>query len=236
MLRFELHQLYVPSLDRFFLPLPKLTVAQTAFLAEHLEERGFEIRQSSQTRLSARKDAERMAVDGWVGIAKSRTDLLDPLGPAIPRLLRFPRETLLSRASASYFELKRSNRVTEVQLFPRLESLGTWTGLRADGLCGLTPDEALVLRRLLEDERSTEIDCVSANPRQTSTPSQVRGRRFYRSRVPAKEFLASLRDIGLNPNGDIYLPRGSTIRLSRAGSDLNVDELGEWCYACPSQR
>ena len=230
-LRFELRQLYVPSLDRFFLPLPKLTIDQTDFLARHLKERGFEIRQVGQKRQSARKGAERITVDGSMGLAKSNMDLLDPLGPAIPRLLRFPRGRPALRASSLYFEVKRSNRFTEIQFFPRLESLRTWTGLRADGLCGLIPDEALVIRRLLEGAGNAEIDCVSANPRQGSSPSQIRGKQFYRSRVPAKEFLGSLRDIGFNPAGDTYLPRASTIRLARAGSRFDADELGEWCYA-----
>jgi hypothetical protein len=228
-LRFELRQLYVPSLERFFLPLPKLSVAQRRYLAEHLKERGFETRQVGGGRLSARKGAERIIVAGSVGLAKSSTDLLDPLGPVIPRLLKFPREGPAS--SSLYFELKKSKRFTEIQFFPRLESLRTWTALRADGLSGLTPDEALVLRRLLEGAGDVEIDCVSTNPRDGSTPSQIFGKPYYRSRVPTREFLDSLRDIGFNPSGDTYLPRSSIIRLARAISLFDAVELGEWCYA-----
>ena len=47
MLRFALHQLHVPSLGRYFLPLPKLTDAQLELLSAHLEARGFSVRSGS---------------------------------------------------------------------------------------------------------------------------------------------------------------------------------------------
>ncbi|MDA4117706.1 MAG: hypothetical protein OK455_05105 [Thaumarchaeota archaeon] len=235
MLRFELHQLYVPSLDRFFLPLPKLTGDQIRFLVEHLKERGFKVKHLGQTRWSAKRRSDTIRLDGSRGLAKSSSDLLDSLGPAIPRLLTFPRVGHPIGASGLYFQVKTSGNFTEIQLFPRLESLTTWTRLRGDGLCGLTPDEALVIRRLLEGG-DADIECVSATPRQGSKPRQVGRNQYYASRISAQDFLASLRDISLNPAGDAYLPRGSVITLTRtagtrrASPKFDADELDEWCY------
>ena len=231
MLRFELFQLYLPSSGRFFLPLPKLTTVQTEFLAEHLEERGFEIRRLGRKKRTATKGTRRIAIDGSAGVAKSNVDLWDPLGPAIPRLLKLPRERPSSSTRSLYFELKRSEWSAEIQFFPRLESLGNWTGLREAGLCGLTPDAALVIRRLLEDAGDAEVDCVSAIPRHGSIPSQIGRSHFYRSKLPATEFLSSLRDMVFNPTGDAYLPRASVVKLDQVRPRFDADELGQWCYA-----
>src|SRR5438132_3058076 len=152
MLRFLLHPVHVPSLGRHFLPLPKLADSQLAFLSSHLQARGFSVRRGSRrSRLVAVKGTQRVAIDGALGLASSGADMLDALAPAIPDLLASPGAAgvrLTADVAGRYFSLKRSGTSAKLQLFPRLESLSTWTCLRKDGLSGLTPDEATVLKHL----------------------------------------------------------------------------------------
>jgi hypothetical protein len=238
MLRFTLHPVHVPSLGRHFLPLPKLDAAQLAGLSSHLEARGFKVRRrGSRAKMVAVKGAQRIAVDGALGLASSSADMLDALAPAIPHLLASPRGAgvrLTADAALRYFSLKRSGTSARLQLFPRLESLRTWTCLRRDGLCGLTPDEAVVLRHLLRRASPLSlIQCVTAGPRQGSSPLQIGTNLFHRATVPVTEFLLSLRTID---SGDAdsasYLPRGSVIELrgTRIDTSLEAEELGDWCH------
>jgi len=239
MLRFQLRQLYVPSLGRYFLPLPKLTGAQMALLSAHLEGRGFGIRpgRGLKGRVAA-KGAQHIAIDGALGLATSTGDLLDALAPAIPPLLALgSREAGKSGADAAalYLSLKRSGASVELQLFPRMESLRTWSCLRRDGLCGLTPDEAAVLKHLLgRASGSAHVECVTARPRQGSRALQEGRRLYYRSEVPVAEFLDSLRTIDSDgADSASYLPRDSVISLPRVRVDARIQpaELGEWCFA-----
>ena len=238
MLRFQLRQLYVPSLDKYFLPLPKLTDAQMVLLTAHLEGRGFGVRRGSAPRRRvAAKGSHRISIDGALGLAASAADLLDALAPAIPSLLAL-RPQATSRASADvsalYLSVKRSGPSTVVQLFPRLESLRTWSCLRRDGLCGLTPDEAAVLRHLLgRAADSSQLDCVTARPRQGSRALQEGRRVYYKSRVPVAEFLGSLRTIDSDgADSASYLPRDSVLSLPGVRIDALIPpaELGEWCF------
>jgi hypothetical protein len=238
LLRFQLRQLYVPSLDKYFLPLPKLTDAQVALLTSHLEGRGFGVRRGSGPRRQvAAKGSHRISIDGALGLAASAADLLDALAPAIPSLLAL-RPQATGRASADvsalYLSLKRSGPSTEVQLFPRLESLRTWSCLRRDGLCGLTPDEAAVLRHLLgRASGSSQLECVTARPRQGSRALQEGRRVYYRSTVPVAEFLESLRTTDSDgADSASYLPRDSVLFLPGVRIDARIPpaELGEWCF------
>ncbi len=233
MLRFALHQLHVPSLGRYFLPLPKLTEAQLKRLSAHLEARGFSVRLGSGSgRRVAVKGHQRIALDGVLGLAGSGADLLDALAPAVPDLLASPREGV--GGAASYYSLKRTGAAAVLQFFPRLESLRVWTCLRREGTCGLTPDEAAVLRRLLgKASRSSQIRCVTATPKTGSRPLQLGRKVYYESSLPVSEFLASLRTIDSGEaDSASYLPRGSVIELPgvRVDSSLAVEEVGEWCY------
>jgi len=184
-----LHQLYLPSLGRYFLPLPKLTDAQVTLLTTHLAGRGYGVRAGrGPKRWVAAKGSRRIAVDGALGLASSGGDVLDALAPAIPPMLALgAREARNAGADAAplYFSLKRSGASVELQLFPRMESLRTWSYLRRDGLCGLTPDEATVLRRLLgRASASSQVECVTASPRQGSKALQEGRMIYYRSAVP----------------------------------------------------
>jgi hypothetical protein len=240
LLRFQLLQLYVPSIDRYFLLLPKLTDAQLRLLSAHLEGRGFGVRLGGRpSKRIAQKGAQRIAVDGALGLAASAADMLDALAPAVPPLLSLRRQEEASIAdvdvAALYFSMKRSGASTELQLFPRMESLRTWSCLRRDGLCGLAPDEAAVLKNLLgRASRSSQLECVTAKPRQGSSAFQVGRNLYYRSTVPVAEFLDSLRTIDSGgADSASYLPRDSVISLPGVRVDTHVPpaELGEWCLA-----
>jgi hypothetical protein len=238
MLRFRLHQVHVPSLGRYFLPLPKLADWQLADVSSHLEARGFSVRRGSKKgKMIALKGTQRIAVDGALGLASSSGDMLDALAPAIPDLLGSPGQEagkVTAEVAARYFSLKPSGTSTKLQLFPRLESLSTWTFLRKDGLSGLTPDEAAVLKHLLgKAQTGSQIECVTARPRKGSSPLQIGRNLYHRSAISATEFLSSLRTIDSGAaDSASYLPRGSVIALHGVQLDtrLVADELGEWCY------
>jgi hypothetical protein len=234
LLRFTLHQLHVPSLGRYLLPLPKLSQPQLAALSSHLEARGFYVSQSGGGKRVAKKGGQRISIDGALGLATSGEDMLDALAPAVPSLLesRPPPAGVTGRADL-YFSVKRSGDSTELQLFPRMESLRTWTCLRRDGLCGLTPDEAAVLRRLLgRAPRSFRVECVTSRPRQGSKVLQVGRMIYYRSSLPAAEFLASLGTVdSARIDSASYLPRDSIIALPGAiEAHIAPKDLGEWCF------
>ena len=244
MLRFRLHQLRVPSLGRYFLPLPKLSDSQLSALSIHLRERGFGVRRgSAKSKIVAVKGTQRIAVDGAVGLASSTADMLDALAPAVPELLRSPKHEagrVKESVAARYFSVKRSGTSAKLQLFPRMESLTTWTCLRKDGLSGLTPDEGAVLKRLLVDAPTgSRVDCVTARPREGSSPLQIGRNLYHRSTIPIPEFLSSLRTIDSGAaDSASYLPRDSILALQRVRVDTRLlsDELGEWCYLGESGR
>jgi hypothetical protein len=238
MLRFRLHQVHVPSLGRYFLPLPKLTDSQLVAVSSHLRARGFSVRHGSRrSKLVALRRTQRIAVDGALGLASSSADMLDALAPAIPELLAslwVGTGKATAEVAARYFSIRRSGTSVKLQLFPRLESLGTWTCLRRDGLCGLTPDEAAVLRRLLgRVATGSHLECVTARPKRGSRPFQIGRNLYHRSRIPVTEFLSSLRTIDSAAAGSAsYLPRDSVIALPSVRVDTGVfaEDFGEWCY------
>jgi hypothetical protein len=239
LLRFRLMQVYVPSLDRYFLPLPKLTDAQMAILTSHLEGRGFEVRQGSGPgRRVAAKVSQRIAIDGALGLATSAADVLDALAPAVPAILAaggLATDGRHKNASAPYFSVKRSGASAELQFFPRMESLRTWSCLRKDGLCGLTPDEGAVLKRLLGGAPgSSRVECVTAKPTEGSRAIQEGRRVYYRSTMPVADFLRSLRTIDSGgADTASYIPRDSILSLDRARVQgrIRPEELGEWCFS-----
>jgi hypothetical protein len=238
MLPFRLHQLHVPSLHRYLLPLPKLIGLQLDVLTAHLEQRGFNVRLGGgPSKRIALRGTQRISIDGGLGLASSASDMLDAVAPAIPEILAAPRVGSGSKTGQDmadrYFSVKRSGASTQLQLFPRLESLRTWTCLRRDGLCGLTPDEAAVLRHVLGRASSaSRVVCVMATPRSGSRRFQVGRNLYFESAVPVSEFLSSLRTIDSGQaDSASYLPRDSVIALPGVKLDTRLagDELGEWC-------
>ena len=237
MLRFRLLQVYVPSLNRYLLPLPKLTNAQLTILLAHLEGRGFTIRTGGgPTRRIALRGAQRISIDGGIGLARSSADVLDAIAPAVPEILAAQgagKKGNEQDVAERYFSLKRSRTSTELQFFPRLESLRTWTCLRRDGICGLTPDEAAVLKHLFgRASGASRVECVTAKPRLGSRRIQVGRNLYYESTIPVSEFLSSLRTIDSGQaDSASYLPRDSVFALHRVRVDTRLDagDLGEWC-------
>jgi hypothetical protein len=115
-----------------------------------------------------------------------------------------------------------------------MESLSTWTSLRRDGLCGLTADEAEVLKQALRMATAgSRVDCVTTWPCKGSMPFQVGRRVYYRSSLPVPEFLSSLRtlDSADGFSSASYLPRDSKVSTPHARIDTRAlaEEVGEWC-------
>jgi hypothetical protein len=189
------------------------------------------------SRLVAHKGVRRITIDGALGLAGSGEDVLDALAPAIPGLLASRTRGAASAGAdigALYFSLKQSGASAELQLFPRMEALRTWTCLRRDGLCGLTPDEAAVLKHLLaKASGASRLECVTAKPRKGSKALQIGRNLLYKSTIPVAEFLSSLATIDSDgASSACYLPRDSVMGLSGVSVDkrITADELGEWCY------
>ncbi len=226
MLEFELHQIHLERLDRYYLPLPKLTRAQMDALESRLVGRGFSV--SNQGERLRAEDASGVTTIARSGLAWSPSDMLDVLSPAIPDLLRFPREPAPTNP---YLALKEVPGGFEAQIFPRMEGLRLWLELRRSGECGLTPDEKESISRLLRDaERVAE--CVTDYPTDGCSILQFGKRQYYRSILPAQEFILRLRTISSGSTKNSYLPRSSVLRVG-AGSlpafSFGAD-LGEWCY------
>lgn len=231
MLKFRLAQIRVDSLERYFLPLPKLGSPQIVLLREHLEGKGFHVKRSpGSSRWVASKGGLRMAIDGGLGVAASSEDMLDFIAPAIPAILESRKTTDGADVSSRYISVKSSKNSSNLHVSPRLESLAIWTALRGEGLCGLTPDEAEALRRVLNGARG-EVECVTDSPREGAKHIQVSRRVYYRSVVPVAEFLASLKTVDSGGEGPwTYLPRDSILRVKGLGPTPQVSpaELGEW--------
>jgi hypothetical protein len=236
MLRFQLHQIHISSIPRYYLPLPKMTDIQLEILSRHLEERGFSVRKGSKPgRWTALRGGQRISVDGGLGLASSGADTLDALAPAVPEILGAPKTeggNAGRDVAERYFSLKRSGASVELQFFPRMESLRTWTCLRREGLSGLTPDEAAVLKHVLGRAGTSRVRCVTAMPRSGSRRLQVGRKLYYESALSIPEFLSSLRVIDSGRvDSASYLPRDSIFAMSKVRLDasLSADELGEWC-------
>jgi len=226
MLRFSLHQLELEALGRFFVPLPKLSSAQALFLEQRMVERGFSVRAAN--RAIGRKGGPQVTIE-LSGLAWSNGDLLDAIGPAIPELLSFPKET---SSADPYFVMKRSPGSCELQFFPRMESGRIWSALRAEGKCGLTPDEGLMVRRQLKGVNNLT-NCVSGNPRSGSSRIQIGRTPYYESALPGDVLASSLRVIDSNPAGNAYLPKSATLKFDggvRFPESPVDNDLGEWCY------
>jgi len=233
LLRYSLRQIYLQSLGRYYLPLPKLSVAQMSFLSGNLEERGFRV-QRDQRVLRAKAPSITLAIDPE-GLARSSGDLMDAIAPAIPELLAFTPENRESPQDgrAVYMRAKKvRGRSFELQLFTRMESLRTWTEMRREGVCALAPDEKEQIVSFLASSQGS-VECITDYVCETSSPLQFGRRQYYRSTVPVEEFRTSLRTLTESSSRNSYLPRESVLRVEMKGRpELPglTDSLGEWCY------
>jgi hypothetical protein len=230
LLRFEVHEVYLETMGRYLLPLPKLSGAQLEFLARHLGKHGFSV--GAGPRISARRGQSRISIDR-VGLAWSSEELLDAVAPAVPGLLKLSRE---ATPTNPYFEAKKTKDGFAVRLVTRMESSSLWVGLRGSGQCGLTPDEGLVIRELLRDTEG-EVECVADYPTEGCSPLRVGRHPYYESRVPIGEFVANLRTVSSPPRKNCYLPKQSTLHLRTESRSLGglPEDLGEWCFLMPKR-
>lgn len=240
LLRFRLEQMHLGSLEKWFLPLPKMGARSLSVLSEHLEAGGFTVHLGrGAEKLVVTKGSLRISVDGHLGLASSNGDMLDSLGPAIPKLMEAGKRSSASESmdvSTLYLSYRRSKGSTLLRILPRLESLRTWTCLRSEGLSGLTVDEAAALKRaLVRADRASTLSCVTATPRDGSSPFQVGGRMHFRSVLRVSEFLSSLSTIGQVGSGSAFLPRDSVVEVRGplVQGRVTAGELGEWCLIQP---
>jgi hypothetical protein len=225
-LRFTLHQIHLESPDGFYLPLPKLTREQMRTLEDRLLSNGYAVKTDGE-RLRAESGSGNLTIVRS-GLARSAGEMLDALAPALPELLLCPREPT---SVNPYFVAKNLHGWFEVQLFPRMEGLRLWTALRRAGECGLTPDEKAVVSQVLHDV-DQPLECVTDYPTEGCSVLQVNKKQYFRSLVPADEFVSRLRTISSTFSRNCYLPRSSIIRVKATSlpSRSVGDELGEWCY------
>ena len=227
MLKYDVRQLYLKDEEMYYLPIPKLSPRQMVLMREELRARGFSV--TGVDTLRARKGETWLSVNP-AGFARSPADLLDAVVPPLARMLGEDRS---ATASNPYFVLKEYARGFELHFFPRLEALGRWTSLRREGECGLTPDERLVLERVLSGSTEETIECVTDYPTEGCSSTQYGKNSYFRSRLASPEFLSNLRTISKASRRNTYLPRTSIFRVKGAPPPLGpstVSELGEWCY------
>ena len=233
MLRFELHQLYLANLGRYYLPLPKMTSGQLQILADRLAGSGYSVKiETEGEKLRAENGSSAITV-ARSGLAWSGGEMLDALAPAIPSLLFSPREPT---ATNPYFAAKELPGGLEVQFFTRMEGLRLWTELRRAAGCGLTPDEKSAVSSVLLDA-DQEVECVTDYPTDGCSLFQVGKNQYYRSRVPVHEFLDRLRTTLTSFSKNCYLPRTSILKVRSLAAPSVDDDLREWCYLTlpPSQ-
>jgi hypothetical protein len=234
LLRYEVHQIHLEGLGRYYLPLPKLNASQAQFLLRHFQDRGFSVRTGNHL-MNATAGKTRLTVDP-AGLSWSSGELLDPIAPAIPTLLAFSKERAVSNDLDQrylYFSAKKiKERRLEIQLFTRMESLRTWTALRNVGLCGLTPDEKAVIASLLGGAEGN-VECVTDYFSEMSSSMPLGRKQYYRSTISIDEFVSTLRTLSHSSQKNSYLPRESILRVrvnERFDSHSALDALGEWCY------
>lgn len=225
MLRYEVKQVYLEDLGRYYLPIPKFGEEQLDFLASDLGRRGFEVAKGRL--LKARGDGTRFTINP-AGLVSSSDDLLDSALPSVVNTLGF--ESTVADSNP-YFAAKRKADHVEVQFFPRMEGLRIWTSLRRQNECGLTPDEATILKSLLGRSKRL-VDCVTDYPTDGCTPIQMGRRQYYSSRVSPAEFLSNLRTLTHRPGRSSYLPRTSLFQVDSGMGQVGGLglELREWCF------
>jgi hypothetical protein len=228
MLSFRVHQLLISG--RHYVLLPKLNSHQMGVLAERLTKEGLRVRVTDS--IFATSSGETVHIEPS-GICWSTSDPADLILPAIPDVLASPKESLPTiDLQSKYFT--KSNKVREIQLFPRIDVSSNWETLRAEGECGLAPDEHLVTSFLLERARGSCL-IVTDFPVDGSRRLILGRRRYFESNVLADEVHRTLRVVGKKGVRNSYLPKGGALSLgpSRLSSrDIGelVSQLGEWCY------
>lgn len=233
LLRFSYYQFELGG--RFYALLPKLTRPQLSVIDNRLRSLSF--RTSNTDLLRAAKGEATLTVDPR-GLCWSNRDMADVIIPAIPELLSVRKEFASLRTMGnSYFEATKQGKSVLLRLAPRMESSSLWQGLRAAGLCALTPDEHAVYSLLLSSS-SLASPLPTDFPTEGSTVIRIGRRQYYSTRIDAPEAASTLRDVGARGPRNTYLPRRSFLSLSSfriPKRDLRrtFEGLGEWCFFTP---
>jgi hypothetical protein len=229
LLSYEVHRLEIKG--RHYILLPKLNRRQLAVLKDHFAVSGFSVR--GTTSLVARSPEIAIHVEAS-GLCWSSSDPSDYVLPPLPELLGMKRERLdFEELVGLYLRIDSGSRRLAVKVVSRIESLGNWYALRSSGMCGLAPDECLVIRSVLRRSRGkcTAITDFAADE---STPFVLGHRLYYLSELPVAHLADTLRVVGERGGRNSYLPRDGVLSLSystlleREFTD-SFDELGEWC-------
>jgi hypothetical protein len=223
MLPFRVHHLVVSR--KHYLLLPKLNDEQMSILSRRLETEGFSVDFAST--INAKSPRGVVHVDP-AGLCWSLTDPEDWVIPAIPDLLRCPKQTIPLKDLASlYFRVKGHL----ARMIVRVESGAVWESLRATGQCGLTPDEQAIASALLNGAGDCPLVCdyPGENPR-----PMVYGRRRYFSVRFGEARESRLTMIGEERASNAYLPRDGLIRprppVRLSDFEDSFSDLGEWCF------
>jgi hypothetical protein len=225
MLRYSLHQIFLEELDKYYLPLPRLSPAQLNFIAKNLRMKGFRVDLGALIR--AKSGSHLISINSS-GLAFSNKDLIDTLAPVIPSLLSMQKARVTYNP---YFVIKRNREHAQIQLFTRIESLRIWRELRRIDESALTPDEHYVISALLKNYTG-KINGITDYPCEEYRIVQIGRRVYYDCMMDAREYVSNLRLIEKKGNKNSYLPRSSVLTLENFKlEDTNIsEELGEWCY------
>jgi hypothetical protein len=235
MLRYEVRE--VETRAGHCLLLPKMTPAQMALMAERLRTQDFRVYQGRVLKASSRN--QRVLVNPS-GFAWSNESLSDILLPSIPRLLEAPK-TLVSASTLleMYMKLRRGTSPL-IRFSPRIESGSTWTMLRSEDACGLSPDEGLMITTVLS--RCADCELVTDFPTHRSKTTFARRKAFFASALSPADVTETLRQAGGRRERNSYLPRDGVVRVRGLDAPSSGEwiaqlrELGEWCYFSPVSR
>lgn len=197
-----------------------------------LANKGFSVQRSQV--LSAKSREGTIHIDPS-GLSWSAFDPADAVLPAMPDVLRSPKEPVrLKELAAKYFRAARSGGTTTLQLVPRVESSSRWAALRASDECGLAPDEHEVASFLIRQAGGT-CRMVTDFPNAGSVVAVYGRKLYYDSTIGSAEAVSTLRAVGKRASRNSYLRRGGALELSGILSPSREDlaelfeGLGEWC-------
>jgi hypothetical protein len=229
LLRFKVHRFEIYG--RHYVLLPKLNEGQKRSLRNRFVSDGFDVHGGSY--LTARSTGCTLHIESS-GFCWASSDPSDYLLPAVPEVLAVRHEKVRpNELLAKYFTIESKEDHHAIRVNSRLESDGNWDWLRAHGDCGLSPDEHLLTRALLQGASG---DCLLVTDFVTggSTPFFSGRKLYYKSRLSVSEASGTLCCVGDEGQRNSYLPRRGTFTLF--GGLPHLDELvtsfgrlGDWC-------
>ncbi len=218
---------------RSYLLLPKLVPAQVELISRRLEGLGFRV--NSRGILSAKNEGKSVHVDSQ-GLCWSNVDVTDEVGPVVPELLSLPKQPAsYGKVAGMYLNTVPHTLNRKVRFSLRVETGRNWRLLREHGFSGLSPDEHLVVSRVLA-LGGGRVQMVTDFPTADSRSRVIGKRLYYTSSLDAAEAVETLRMAGEEKRRNSYLPDDGILELespiSRALTAWEdaFHDLGEWCY------